>query len=513
MKQPNQAPKTFATCMEELMESRGLSATRLSQMLGYKSKTALLRILQGKAGMRSVANIQEDLCQCQELALTDREKEELREAGQIAQLGMDRYRALSEMHRLLLREDRPAQPLLLYTTGGGRISLSDFLGQFVLYKADSMPEAPDRIVIDRLELLLCGGCYLSVMQALTKRMEQLGKAVSAKHIFRLNKDTAHTVRLVRNIVPIVGQNRYEAFVTYDENVLGDLIYQTSTTGQALLVRAHLPGGGTREFQILLQNKDSGVLLEASGIWEVWSQYTAPYWEHAEPIIAPLPCVKDYVSFITYVAVTEKDREMLLFKGDFCMCMIPTDILYHAIEDSAAEITASCDELSDIIGSLDKLRSLHEKRFWNISVKKQPTHWIASASALWQFARTGVQRDHFFAMRPFTAEERLRIFRVLVKLCKENPSFHFYLIPAGEEQSYISLEAIYYGGIGFQLNPIDSHYNLSRGWNETMFTEPAFCSLYRDFYLHDLLPHHTRPHDETMAVLEEIIAALEQGELA
>ncbi len=509
MKEPNQAPKTFAQCIEELIESRGLSATRLSQMLGYKSKTALLRILQGKAGMRSVANIQEDLCRCQELALTDREKGELREAGQIAQLGMDRYRALSEMHHLLLREERVPQVLHLYTIGGGRVSLSEFFSRFVL---PENADGADQIAIENLEIMLCGGCYLSVMHALSELMERLGKAVSARHIFRFTGDTARTVRIIRNIIPIVGQNRYEAFVTYDDNALGDLIYQTSTSGQALLARAQMPDGGVREFQILLQNKDSGVLLEASGIWESWSQFTAPYWENSDPIIAPLPCVKDYESFITYVAVSEKNREILLFKGDFCMCMIPTDILYHAIEDSALEITASCSELANIVESLDKLRSLHEKRFWNFSVKKQPTHWVASAAALWQFARTGVQRDHFFAMRPFTVEERLRIFRVLAKLCEENPSFHFYLLPAEEEQSYIPLEAIYYAGIGFQLNPIDTHYNLSHGWNETMFTEPAFCDLYRDFYLHEFLPRHTRPQAETMAVLEEMIDALENGQI-
>ncbi len=508
MKQPNKAPKTFAKCVEELMESRALSATRLSQMLGYKSKTALLRILQGKAGMRSVVNNLEDLEQCQELALTESEKEALREASQVELLGMDGYLAAMEMHHLLLREDRLEQVLVLYTTGGGRMTLPDFLGQFVL----PGNAGEGKIEIAWLEVMLCGGCYLSVMSALSDLLTRLGKAVSARHIFRFNSDTARTVRIIRNIIPVVGQNRYEAFVTYDENALGDLIYQTSTSGQAMLVRAQLPGGGIREFQLLLQNKDSGVLLEAAGIWEAWSQYTAPYWEHVEPIIAPLPCVKDYASFITYLSVTERSRELLVFKGDFCLNMIPPDILYHAITASASAIEGSCDELAGIVESLDQLRSLQEKRFWNICTKKQPTYWIASASALWQFARTGVQSDHFFAMRPFTSEERLRIFRGLVKLCEENPAFHFYLLPAEEEQSYIPLEAIYYGGIGFQLNPIDVHYNLSRGWNETMFTEPSFCTLYRDFYLHKFIPHHTRPHDETMAVLAEIVAALENGQI-
>ena len=38
-------PETFQNCLSAILETRGISATQLAAMLGYKSKTTLLRIL------------------------------------------------------------------------------------------------------------------------------------------------------------------------------------------------------------------------------------------------------------------------------------------------------------------------------------------------------------------------------------------------------------------------------------------------------------------------------------
>ncbi len=513
MEQQNGMPKKFDKCLEEIMEKRELSVTQLSYMLGYKSKTPLLRSMQGKAGVRSLGNIYEDMCSCAALALTEGEKNDLGVACQIEYYGLDHYRARLEMHRLLLKDtcdNQEKTSMTICTAAGTKWELTEFLGRFV--RDDKA--MPDTIPVKNVEILLCGGCYQTVTEAVADMMWRLGDVGKVKHIFRLNDDMAQTIRYIRNLVPLVGFQNYEAYITYDVNVMKDNVYRYSSPGHAMLIKVttHTEPNETREFQLLLQNEKCGVVLESPGVWDVWQQYILPVWSGARLIVSPPPCVRDYVSLLKHFTMLEKSRELLAFKRDFCLNFIPPDILYHAILDTASYISDSCTEVVEVVDNLDRLWSLQEKRFQNICTKKSPTHWVASTAAMRKFARTGVQSDHFFAMRPFTVEERVRIFRVLQDLCRENQSFHFYLLKEEEEDRYIPLEANYYVGIGFHMTPIDAHYNLSNQWNETLITETDFCELYREFYLKELLPYHTKPYDETMAVLDEIVERLEKGEI-
>lgn len=46
MKEP---VRTFGECLEELMRDKGISAQRLAEMTGYKSKTSIARILRDES--------------------------------------------------------------------------------------------------------------------------------------------------------------------------------------------------------------------------------------------------------------------------------------------------------------------------------------------------------------------------------------------------------------------------------------------------------------------------------
>ena len=159
--------------------------------------------------------------------------------------------------------------------------------------------------------------------------------------------------------------------------------------------------------------------------------------------------------------------------------------------------------------ISKLRSMQEKRFHNVMTKRQPTHWVASAKALRRFARTGVQNDHFFAMRPFTVEERIRIFRNLLSMLETNPYFHLYLMRPEDEDSFLDLEATYLEGVGLQLTPTGTDYRITDGWTETMLTEESFCTLYREFFMEELIGQHTCPASDSAALLQEIIRELQE----
>ncbi|MBQ8642020.1 MAG: helix-turn-helix domain-containing protein [Clostridia bacterium] len=501
-------PENFQKCLTGLMAKRGLSAAQLAGMLGYKSKTTLLRVLQGKAGMRCIGNVYTDLCRCKVLQLTDAESDRLHVAYEVELWGLDDYRARLEMWRLLRKGEIQSRSMQLYGGDGDSVTLADFLNRFT--PADgALP--PDGIPVTGLEIYLLSGCYPSVMNVMAGMLERLEKQIHVTQVFQLGSDTARTVRLIRNILPTLGYHSYEAYYIRQDDFIPDPIYSNSGTGRVMVLRALLPDGDTREYQILLRNESSGVLLESVGLWEHWQQYMAPYRDMMHPLKAAVPVVSDYVSLLENYAETERNREILIYKGDVCFTNIPTEILVHAIMDEMGGNPLPAGQAESVLQDLNKLRSIQEKRFQNAMTKRQNTHWVAATSALYHFARTGVQKDHFFAMRPFTREERLRIFRHLAGQVKENPYFHLYLLLEEEEDTFVNLEATYLDGVGFQLTSPGTDYCLADGWTETMLTEESFCQLYREFFMEELLVHHVRPAEETAAVLNDIIRMLQEPE--
>lgn len=72
-----QTNHSVSTVFSRIIVERGLSASALSTLLGHRSKTTLNRILQGRAGERSVRQVCGELLDCPSLALGVREVEML----------------------------------------------------------------------------------------------------------------------------------------------------------------------------------------------------------------------------------------------------------------------------------------------------------------------------------------------------------------------------------------------------------------------------------------------------
>ena len=493
----NSVPESFQKCLASLMEKRSLSSGQLAEMMQYKSKTTLLRVLQGKAGIRCIGNVYADLCRCEALELTDAETDMLHVAYEVEVWGLDTYRARSEMWRLLRKSEHQQQSMQILM-GSNVTTLETLLNSFVPC-TEPLPE--NGIPVEQLEVCILSGGYSSLVNALSSLLKRMGSRIHVTQLLQLTGDIARTVRLIRNILPILGYHTYEIYFNRQEDISPDPIYSYSGTGRAMILKALLPDGSTREFQILLRDEISGVLLESPGLWEHWMQYAASYMEQMQPLKAVQPDMTDYVRMLEYYADTEKNREALIYKEDISFHHIPTDILLHALLDSGHSA-----EMLDVV---PKLRSIQEKRFHNVMAKRQHTHWVASAEALRRFARTGVQNDHFFAMRPFTREERLRIFRNLLHMLEENPYFHLYLMRPEDEDSFVDLEATYLEGVGLQLTPSETDYRITDGWTETMLTEESFCALYKEFFMEELIGQHTCPTEDSVVLLQEIIQQLQE----
>ncbi len=497
-------PDTFRDCLCQLMEERDLSAGQLADLLQYKSKTTLLRILQNKAGVRCIGNVFGDLCRCAPLALTEEEIDRLQVAYDVAVWGLENYRARSEMWRLLrATENKQYAPTLLWQNDGTMVPLGDFLDRFVPANGKT-PLAEGDIPVEHLEMYVLSCGYPYVMQALASLLKRLRCRVHVCQILQLTSDTGRTVRLVRNMLPVMPCHNHEVFYMRPEDITHDPIYAYGI-GRAMILQATLPGGDVREFQILIRDEHAGGILEAPGVWRYWMQYLNDYLQRGLPMKAAVPDLRDYEKMLEYYCEIEKCREILLFKAGMCFNFVPVDILLSAVDPHFA-CPDAYDRLAD---AMPRLRVIQEKRFQNITAKREPTYWVTSARMLWNTARTGTMTSHFFGMRPFTVEERIRIYQLILQLLTENPYFHMYLLLENEEDHYVDMDVAHMVGQGIQITASQTNYPKETGWTETMLTESSFCDLYREFFMEELIPNHTHPEKYTTAVLHDILRELEE----
>jgi len=158
--------------------------------------------------------------------------------------------------------------------------------------------------------------------------------------------------------------------------------------------------------------------------------------------------------------------------------------------------------------IGELREVHEQRFENICQKSRPTSIIFSSEAMERFARTGMESDHFFALRPYTGEERAQILGHILKQMKENPAFHVYFFK--KDFAPPLMEVTLFEGEGTLMTKPFTDYNLADDHAEVLITSDAFCAHYKAFFTGDLLARHVMGPEETETELERLIEIAKEG---
>ena len=120
----------------------------------------------------------------------------------------------------------------------------------------------------------------------------------------------------------------------------------------------------------------------------------------------------------------------------------------------------------------------------------------------RFAETGRASDHFWGMRPFTPDERVRIFETILASMRENPQFRLYFWQDGDVPR--DVEIIHYAGEGILITQPNTSYRLDEDLNEVMVTHEGFCKAFQDFYDKIALKNHVIDREEAEAFMEECI---------
>ena len=194
-------------------------------------------------------------------------------------------------------------------------------------------------------------------------------------------------------------------------------------------------------------------------------------EKATPLyrFADLHKGDEYIDFMEKAYWLESGGAVVIAKQTPGLQMIPEDIVLSASPDYLSDQT---DPISAALGSL---RLILRKRIDSFYQREKPVVMVFEQKSMMEFMRTGVTTDHFYACRPYTPEERLRILRVLVDFSKQN---NVTLLIAERNPWHFSMEA--YENRGLLIYPGYTKYNTQiENYRELFLPGQEFFTFFSD----------------------------------
>lgn len=335
-------------CLASWIQFQGLSVAQLTEMLGFKSKTSVFRLLQGKSNEQSIKNLYQMLSPQLDEEWQDRFKRALR----VEKYGLKRYELFIAIQESIFEETAPATP-----------------SEVGWPKNDT--------------ILICGhpwDGFFPILDTLLSRNNQI------IHYIMRNDAYLHP-KLLSGLITHIPALNYQAILV-DKYAVAPWNCAYTDSGKIYLNGKWLDTG---EKGIVTGSKLEGVsLYNYEGL-------------HRSA---------EYVDFVKSALELEKGVATVAMRPTPGLQMIPAEIEYRAFADYLS------DNLEPISAFSSSLRIILEKRIRNFYNRKRPTTLILSKKAMDQFLREGTLTDQFFAMRPFTMEERVEILRTLERFSKK-----------------------------------------------------------------------------------------------
>lgn len=464
--------------IQGLQKSRGLSVGDMATLLGYKSTTSVARIMQDKANMDSVTRFCQLLKESEEIVLTDDEASQLDCILERKKLGSAEYAATDAL-RQLLREDPPmTDPVLVDARTGERQTLLERY----------MPMRGLCITVLNCETVM----FFGALAQLTRQ----GKA-RVDHYMYSDGNVLRTVQVIRAVLPILDDINYNGGIAVStreamlNNPRGILL------ADVMLCEYEVEGRPWYDL-VIFQPNGEGMRFTFPGSGETVHRMMESVKNNAASIRNA--CLKDiqgdYIAYVRYCRDLEKDRPVYRIKQDFGTELIPLRVWRRALAEGPLCGTA------EVMDSMPELEEMFRQRQINAYTKKQAQHHVMKQRAVWKFVRTGRLSDQFWGFRSLTMAERLDTLQTVLELHTNNPYFMLHFLK--DDDAMRDDEIVCYDGIGLSIIQAGTDYNLAASHSETMVTQPEFLKLYRNVFLHSILPYHVQPEYKTRRILMEMI---------
>ena len=207
-------------------------------------------------------------------------------------------------------------------------------------------------------------------------------------------------------------------------------------------------------------------------------------------------IDDYLAFMQECAKLDANHASYMLKADFSIGLVSGDLLRRPFEEGAIAQILGAD------GALDKLLQLFNDRCNNNFNKKKHTFCVLARSAIRRFIHTGKMSDHFWALRSFTPEERLKILHGILDNLRKNKYLHYFFLR--EEECIGSKEIDLYEGKGLLIQNASTDYRLVGSHSEIMITHPAVMECFRDYFLLELIPTRCYRESDSMRIFASLV---------
>lgn len=474
----------FAEYLKRIMESRSLSVGELTALLGLKSKTTIVRILQNNAGEKSILNFRNLLVSSGELALTSEEVQMLDDSVSCQKKESSYSFIFSELWALLYHRETPR--------GEVRLIGPEMNG--------TLTEFSNMLLQTSVECLVVNCGFHSFVDAAAQFLNTHTEQPAAISQYFLHTDgyPRKLVQIIGRIVPILSHNNYMAYT----------IEQDSADGYLELNAVAIRCGTGKEYELLFCGEKTAILTSGAGLFRKWQIFLEPFRK------TPVKSVRDpgtynFIGFMERYRKLEYRHDVCKFRPDLCVNCVRADIMKAAFAEGceALGVNVSKETLTTLVG-------IQRKRYNNTHSNHQTTRLVVSENAMRKFAETGCLSDHMYAMRPFTVEERIRILSdCLAQITSGHiTGLHIHLLAREDEERIYAneypLEMVCYDGSCVQLTPAMTDYNFQKGHSEIFIEQETFRNLFVEFFMHDLIQYHTLPGEETAELFRELIRNLE-----
>ena len=496
MKRIIEPVQAFGPCLKGILESRKISASELARMMAYKSRNSIFRILDEAGGHSARQVFYERLIGEDTLSLSDDERAALEQALEVSRVGRRVFLSNHAMRELLMNDD------MRKTESPVRID------------AFYTPEDPTFVrALD--EMARCRTAYITITGCCDRKIFDALRAWIYKTDVTCEMRVAHIIytgeeEIVHNISaiqPLLYCDCYRAYCLEP----GIFSQEREAMYRQNVIYALLLDGNGNWYRQTLLLVDKGVFIPLPRVKsrknDPMSRYFAEDIRRMAMLKAELPgggSVESYLEYIKSCRRLEQGRATYIIKLDLSLQCVHPDILLPCVKD---EFWMLAGEQAEAMKA-EFLRT-HLERWENMFSKKKVSHMIFSQKAMERFAKTGMQSDHFFAIRTYTPEERAAILTNLRDQMKENPGFHIYFFKESFEPPLTEIGL--YEGAGTLMTKPYTNYDLAGDHTETIVTKKEFCERYKEFYVKDLLERQVISREETMALMDRLIDMALQAE--
>lgn len=460
-----------------MIDDRGMTLADFTAQLGYQSKTSLVRIMKGQVSQRAIDTFAKRMRSS--IDLTAQEELKLSEVIDHLRWRQD-YISSREMLRFLRGEQTPEEDIWLEVQETGtRMRFSDRYAR-----------------TSEISITLLNSQYVPIFRQLLKLVRDRGAAV--EHFLQMSRESVRVIHAIGELIPLIYEKGYAGYCSchVDGSASGGV--RGMLDADVMVIRYRREDGVSCEDIIVFNEKNHGFVScgREPGRYRGMLGIRYDQYKPIKNVYFQSSRMDSYVQFCEAYAKLEHNRSIYKIKPDLCMSWIPEDIIVSALMDGRV------GEMEGVSELLEHFREVYHERVRNVYEKRRVSKAIMKRSAMVRFARTGRLADHFWAMRPFTPGERVRIFRLLLEQNENNPYFNVFFL---KDNDFLrDVEVAHFENTGILMMDPSTDYAMQGNHSEVMIVHDEFMRMFRDYFERSLLADHVLNHAETIDFLNSLI---------